>query len=316
MPQCAERRGGAPRRWRGLGVAWRAALCVGVLALAGGGAWASGSSAVAARAPGEVPSLDEAQAVRLANEAIGRRVPDFVMRDRHGKPVRLSDYRGKPLLVSFIYTGCFEVCPTQTRSLYESVKGLDTMLGQNQFNVVSIGFNQPFDSPEAMRSFAAQHRIQHHNWEFLSPAPSQVEALTRAFGFSWVATPAGFDHVLGVTVVDADGRIHSQVFGDIVRADRLGVPLRRLLLYDQPLPAVGKIDTLAERVRILCTVYDEETGEYRYDFKLILTILGGALFFVSVLVYALLEWLRQRRDRRQASLPCPVVPHPASDHGV
>jgi len=35
-----------------------------------------------------------------------------------------------------------------------------------------------------------------------------------------VATPAGFDHVLGVTVVDAGGRIRAQVYGDRLRADR------------------------------------------------------------------------------------------------
>ena len=313
MPHCAEQarpQRVATRLLRGcvaVGAIW--------LALAGGPALADGPGA-AARAPGEVPSLDVGEAVRLAEAAVGRTVPDFEMRDRRGKPVRLSDFRGKPLLVSFIYTGCFEICPTQTRTLYESVKGLDVMLGQDQFNVVSIGFNQPFDAPEAMRAFAAQHRIQHRNWEFLSPRADQVDALTRAFGFSWVATPAGFDHVLGVTVVDADGRIHSQVLGDIVRADRLGVPLRRLLLYDQPLPALGQFENIVERVRILCTVYDEETGEYRYDYKLILVVLSGVWFFLSTLIYLGLEWRNQRRQRRQLRAPCPSTPQPASGHGV
>lgn len=313
MPRWAE----ASRWLRGLRDVFRVGAGVGalLLALASGVALADQPGA-APRAPGEVPSLDASEAVRLAEAAVGRMVPDFEMRDRRGKPVRLSDYRGKPLLVSFIYTGCFEVCPTQTRTLYESVKGLDVMLGQSQFNVVSIGFNQPFDAPEAMRAFATQHRIQHRNWEFLSPRPDQVEALTRAFGFSYVATPAGFDHVLGVTVVDADGRIHSQVLGDIVRSDRLGVPLRRLLLYDQPLPTMGKLESVVERVRILCTVYDEETGQYRYDYKLILVVLSGVLFFLSTLIYLGLEWRNQRRHRRQSRASCPATAQPASGHGV
>ena len=291
---------------------WRALLCGAALALAAAGAWAHGASTEAPRQAGQVPALDETQAVRLANDAVGRKVPDIQMLDRRGKPVRLSDYRGKPLLVSFIYTGCFEACPTQTRTLYESVKGLDVMLGESQFNVVSIGFNQPFDSPTAMRAFAAQHRIAYRNWEFLSPEAADVEALMQAFGFSAVATPAGFDHVLGVSVVDADGLIHSQVLGDIVRADRLGVPLRRLLLYDQPLPTLGKLDNLVERVRILCTVYDEETGLYRYDYKLILVIVSGVLFFLSTLIYLGLEMRSQWRRRRRLQTPCPpALPHSA-----
>ena len=251
----------------------------------------------AQRAPGAVPALDEREALREAEAAIGRTIPGTELFDRRGRPVRLSDYRGKPLLVSFIYTGCFQVCPAQTRELYEAVQGLDRMLGEHQFNVVSIGFNQPFDSPDAMRSFARQHRIEHRNWEFLSPPRASVEALTRAFGVSFVATPAGFDHVLGVTVVDAEGRIHAQVYGNRLRADQLGAPLRELLLAAPP-AATSTLAAVVERVRILCTVYDPETGEYRYDYKLIFEIIGGALFFSSVALYFLFEWRDQRRARR------------------
>ena len=307
MPHCADAARPLVQAWRGL-------LCAALLAVSAGGALADltpGTPGAAARQPGEVPSLDEREALRLTQAAVGRSVPDFELRDRRGQAVRLSSYRGKPLLVSFVYTGCFQICPTQTRALYEAVKGLDRMLGERQFNVVSIGFNQPFDSPEAMRSFAAQHRIEHRNWEFLSPSREQVDALTRAFGFSWVATPAGFDHLLGVTVVDANGRIHAQVLGDRLRADRLGEPLRQLLL-DQPPPTPSTLEAVVERVRILCTVYDPETGEYRYDYKLILEIIGGALFFFSVLVYLLLEWRRQRRERRPS---CPA-PQPVSGSRV
>lgn len=266
-----------------------------------------------ARAIGEVPSINEAEATRAALGVIGQKVPEFVMRDRRGKPVHLSSYRGKPLLVSFIYTGCFEVCPTQTRTLYEAVKGLDRLLGENQFNVISIGFNQPFDTPEAMRSFASQHRIRHRNWEFLSPTPQQVDELARAFGFSYVATPAGFDHVLGVTVLDAEGRIHTQVLGDRMSADRLGSPMRQLLLWDQDTPDpdanLGAIASVVERVRILCTVYDAKTGEYRFEYKLILEILSGFLFFFSVILYGLREWWRQYRARRTKlrSSSCPTT---------
>lgn len=243
------------------------------------------------------PRLDEREALRLGQAAIGGEVPDLMLLDRQGRPVRLAGYRGKPLLVSFIYTGCFQVCPTQTRALLEAVNGLEKMLGTHQFNVVSIGFNQPFDDPRAMRAFAAQQRIGHANWEFLSPPREAVGTLTRAFGFSYLATPAGFDHVLGVTVVDAHGRIHAQVYGDRLRADQLGQPLRELLL-DTPLPAVSTLAAVVERVRILCTVYDPDTGEYRYDIKLILELIGGALFFGSAATYLLLEWRERRRARK------------------
>lgn len=247
--------------------------------------------------PPTQPTLDERSALRAGEAAVGRLLPDHTLIDRQGRSVRLSSYRGKPLLVSFIYTGCFQVCPASTRALHEAVKGLDRLLAPNQFNVISIGFNQPFDSPAAMRAFAAQHGIDYANWEFLSPPPAIVDALTRDFGFSYVATPAGFDHVVGVTLVDAQGRVHSHVYGDRMNAERIGEPLRQLLTQGA-LPARLKLTDVIERVRILCTVYDPDTGTYRYDYALIFEIVGGLAFFLSVGGYFALEWRSRRRARR------------------
>jgi protein SCO1/2 len=279
--------------------------CAEIVLAAAAAAFASAAHA----ADGTVPRLDEREAVRAGEAAIGQLIPEMTLADRQRRPVELSRYRGKPLLVSFIYTGCFEICPTQTRALFEAVQGLDKLLGPDQFNIVSIGFNQPFDGPDELRAFAAQHRIQHRNWEFLAPPRAEVGKLTQAFGFSHVATPAGFDHVLGVTVVDGEGRIRAQVYGDRLRADQLGAPLRALLLNAPVLTgdAQSTVLSLVERVRILCTVYDPDTGTYRYDYKLIAELIGGGLFFLTALIYLGLEWRDQRRARRlsRGSPSCP-----------
>lgn len=241
--------------------------------------------------------FDQESALRISQAAIGRQPGDYTLLDRRGNPVRLSDYRGKPLLVSFIYTGCFQICPTNTRALSEAVQDLEKLVGLDKFNVVSIGFNQPFDSPQAMRAFAAQNSISASNWEFLSPHASIVEALTRDFGFSFKATAGGFDHVLEVTVLDAQGRIYSQIYGDRLTPNQLGEPVRQLL-SGAPLPQSVTLGELIERVRILCTVYDPETGRYRYNYSLILEILGGAMFFLAMFWYLGSEWLQHRRTSR------------------
>jgi len=242
-------------------------------------------------------ALDARSALVESEAAIGRSVGDHPLLDRSSRPVRLADYRGKPLLVSFVYTGCFQICPATTRSLASAVERLSASFGAEKFNVVSIGFNQPSDSPTAMRVFAKQLGIAAENWEFLSPAPAAVDSLTRNFGFGYAASPAGFDHLLAVTVVDAQGRIAAQVYGDELSADQIGEPLRRLL-RDAPMAPGARLADLLERVRILCTVYDPETGTYRTDWGLILEIAGGVTFAIAMAWFFLLEWQTQRRLRR------------------
>ncbi len=241
------------------------------------------------------PTLARDEALRASQAAIGRPVAEHVLLDRDGRPVPLSRWRGKPLLVSFVYTGCFQVCPTATRSLQQSLRPLREAFGGERFNVVSIGFNQPADSPAAMRAFAAQHRIAEANWDFLAATPATVDALTRDFGFSYLATPSGFDHVVGVTVLDAEGRVAAQVYGEALTPDQLGEPLRRLLRGAGGTAETTPLAELVERVRIICTVYDPQTGRYRTDYGLILEIAGGAGFVLSVLAFFVVEARKRRR---------------------
>ena len=258
--------------------------------------------AVARDEPAAQPALDPDVALRTSQAAVGHQLADHALLDAKGQPVRLSSYRGKPLLVSFIYTGCFQVCPTTTRSLADAVAAAAKVFGADKFNVISVGFNQPFDSPPAMRAFAKQMRIDAPNWDFLSPPAASVDALTRDFGFSYVATPAGFDHVLTVSVVDPQGRIYQQVYGERLPADQLGEPLRRLL-RDNPLPADTHFDALVRRVRLVCTVYDAKTGTYRTDYGLLLEVAGGVTFALAMLWFFIGEWRSQRRARRAQAPP-------------
>lgn len=251
----------------------------------------------------EVATLDAADAVRSSRAVIGRTIPDETLLDREGRPVRLASYRGKPLLVSFIYTGCFQVCPVATRSLDEAVGALQKRFGESAFNVVSIGFNQPADSPQAMKSFALQHRIARANWEFLSAPAAIVPRLTADFGFRYAPTPAGFDHVLQVSVVDAQGRIVRQVFGERPAVEELVLALDQLRAGIAVDTGDGLIANLAERIRILCTRYDPETGTYRVDYSLAWEIAGGFTFILLMALYMLNEWWTRRRERRHGQHP-------------
>ncbi len=242
-------------------------------------------------------TLDEKVAYQLSQDVIGKPVGDFVLLDRQGRPVELSRYRGKPLLVNFMYTACFQVCPTTTRNLQKAVEGTVGVLGASRFNVISIGFNQPFDSPLALKNFSAQYGIHLPNWEFLSPSPAVLNDLTRNFGFSYVATAAGFDHLNQVTMVDAEGKIFRQVYGEKFTPADLAEPLKAMITGSDIPPETGTLTEIMERVRILCSVYDPVTGRYRTNYSVYFMI-AGFLTFVTFMIYLSVNvWRSQRRPK-------------------
>ena len=252
-------------------------------------------AAGAAAAPQAGFGLDPDAALARSRAVLGTQPGDFVLRGADGRERALSAFRGKPLLVNFLYTGCHRICPNSTLALRSAIDGMRDRFPSDQFHVVSIGFDLPNDSPEAMRDYARTRRIDVSNWEFLSPREADVTALSDAFGFSFAPTAAGFDHTLQVSVVDAGGRIYRQVLGDAFTADALGEPLRQLAA-GQLLTDTTSWSSLVGRIRILCSVYDPLTGNYRRDWTLYLEIAGGLTFLLAMVAFAWSEWRGRRRD--------------------
>lgn len=250
---------------------------------------------VQARAETEGATLEAGAALERSQRALGTAVGDHAFRTADGRALRLTELRGRPVLVNFVYTGCSQVCPTTTRFLARAVNEADRTLGPGRYAVATIGFNYPYDTPEAMKAFAKQQGIDRADWHFLSPEAGTIESVTRELGFSFAASAGGFDHLTQVTILDAGGRVAAQVYGEDFAVPMLVDPLKALLT-GAPLPEIT-LGSVVERVRLLCTVYDPRTGRYRLDYRIVLEILTGSSIVIAVLAYLLREWVRNRRLR-------------------
>jgi protein SCO1/2 len=251
---------------------------------------ALGLAAAAAHA-----ALDPDAALRTSRAAVGSQPANATFTDASGRRIALADFRGRPLVVSFVYTGCSQVCPTTTRFLARAVREARGVVGKDGFQVASIGFNVPADNPLSMRVFARQQGIDGDpRWALLVPDPAAVEGLARDFGFTYAPQAGGFDHLAQVTILDAEGRIRAQVYGESFELPMLVRPLRELTL-GQPVSASSAAQ-LIERVRLLCTVYDPLTGGYRLDWRLFIELAVG----ISCLGLTLGYVIRERRRARRA----------------
>jgi protein SCO1/2 len=238
-------------------------------------------------------AFDEKAALRESQAAIGRQVGDYAFRDSEGNAVRLSQLRGKPLVVNFVYTGCMQVCPATTQFLKGAVKDAERALGPGTFRVATIGFNLPFDTPQAMKAFARKNGAASPNWLFLTPDAETLPALVADFGFRYEATAAGFDHLLQVSIVDQDGRVYRQVYGDSFDAPLFVGPLLQLA-QNAPV-ADNSIQTFLKQVKLLCTVYDPSAGRYRLNYVVIIELLVGSSVMLGGIGFLAVEWRRRRR---------------------
>ena len=245
-------------------------------------------------APANAVSMSiEENALALSEAAIGRILPELTFVDTQGKNVPLAELRGKPVLISLIYTGCANTCPVIIENLYQAIDVAQEALGQDSFNTITIGFDTRHDTPERMRSFARTHGVNLPNWVFLSGDQATVQKLADANGFTIIPSAGGFDHTAQVSVVDASGHIYQQIRGDEFGPPAIVEPLKDLLFGQRR--AILSVDGLKERIKLFCTVYNPNTGRYYFNYSLLIGIAIGIASLTLVLVWLIREFKLSRR---------------------
>jgi len=239
-------------------------------------------------------AYDEKAALALSQAAIGQGVGDYTFLDGQGKQLTLESLRGKPVVISLIYTSCYHVCPTVTTNLARVVKIARDALGKDSFSVLTIGFDTRVDTPDRMRMFAAQRNLDISNWHFLSSDAETMRRLSGDTGFSYFSSPKGFDHMIQATVLDGEGKVYRQIYGMAPDAPALVEPLKELLYGKQV--AASPIGSMLNNIKLFCTVYDPTTGMYRFDFSIFISL------FIGLLTLGGTAWFIVRAWRRSAPL--------------
>ena len=232
----------------------------------------------------------QAKALTVSQAVIGNKLPDMSFTDSDGKPLALRTLRGKPVLLTLIYTGCADVCPAVIESLAPAVDIGEEALGEGSFEVAVIGFDTRNDTPTRMRSFARQHGVAGANWHFLASDQATMDRLTQAVGFSYFSSAGGFDHMAQITVIDKDGVISRQIYGSTFSPPQIVDPLKDVVLGRDA--SAFSLDGLIDRVKLFCTVYNPNTGRYYFNYSLFASIVIGAGSLGAVL-YALIKETRK-----------------------
>ena len=230
---------------------------------------------VQANAPAGEPAFDYDEALAASQAAVGNRLGAYRFVDTTGKTVTLEQFRGKPLVVSMVYTSCYQVCPMTTRHLSSVVDKARAALGGDSFAVALIGFDTAVDTPDAMRYFAARQGVAASGWSLLSTDPNTVAELSRDLGFLFYPSSNGFDHLIQATIVDGEGRVYRQVYGQVFDTPLLVDPLLELVL-GRAAPQQPLLANLINRVKLFCTTYDPARDGYYFDYSLFVGMFIGA----------------------------------------
>jgi protein SCO1 len=145
----------------------------------------------------------------------GDAVPDFALVNQDGKVIHFNNYRGKVLLVTFIYTRCPlpDFCPRMNENFRAVQKLLQEMPGAaERAEFLSISFDPEHDTPPALKHYASLYKRsvpgeKTFDWQFAVPAAKDLPELAQFFGLVYQPEQAQIVHSLSTTLIGPDGKV-------------------------------------------------------------------------------------------------------------
>jgi len=239
----------------------------------------------------EEPVFDNERALAYSQSAIGRQIGSYRLTDSGGEEFSVGPAPGKPLVVSFVFSSCYHVCPLITANLQHVTGIAGETLGEDSFDVLTVGFDTVTDTPQRMREYARARGVDGRQWRFLSGDEQTIARMTRDLGFIFFPSPRGFDHLAQITIIDAEGVIYRQIYGDSFTPPQLVEPLKELVFGTKSrLPL--SLSEWVKNVRLFCTIYDPATGRYIFDYSVPVAFVTGLFSLGLILLFIIHLWRR------------------------
>ena len=192
------------------------------LVVAGSHTWLEDLIVTHVSSDGSTPST-----APLASE--GDEVPNFKLLNQNNREIHIRDYRGKALLLTFIYTRC--PVPDYCTLMSNNFAQIDRALGQDpelyeKTHLLSISIDPAYDTPQVLKSYGAAHTERYEketfaHWEFAGGTSEQVKKIAEYFGLTYFPDKDQIIHALRTVIITPDGKVAKIYSGNDWKPDEV-----------------------------------------------------------------------------------------------
>jgi len=169
-------------------------------------------------------------AVGAGAVAIGQSVPDFALTDQNRQRVALSQFSGKVVAITFIYSRCPfpNYCFRLSNNFGQLQKRFKRQMGKDLV-LLSIVIDPANDGPEALTNYAHIWKADSDGWHFLTGPLPEIQQVARKFDMNFYPDEALLVHSFHTAVIDRQARLAANIEGNSFTAQQLGDLLDTLL---------------------------------------------------------------------------------------
>jgi protein SCO1 len=137
-------------------------------------------------------------------------IRDYAFTNELGQPVRLADFRGQAIALTFFFTRCPipQYCPRLSKNFEEAQSKLSAMSNApTNWHLVSVTFDPARDTPEVLKAYAESYHYDPSHWSFLTGPQDKIAELARLCDVKFEADSGFFNHNFRTLIIDASNRL-------------------------------------------------------------------------------------------------------------
>jgi protein SCO1/2 len=182
---------------------------------------------LAGSTPAQPPAARGQSGLPMIGEA-----PNFALRSQDGAEVTLKHYRGKAVVVTFVFASCSVTCPVLTAKMATVQNRLGSDFG-TKVAFLSITVDPEHDTPDVLKRYARTFGADPAGWQFVTGSPSAIQDVERRYGIFASKVPGReIEHTNLTSLVDPHGMLRVQYLG--VRFDPGEFQRDLLSLVEEP----------------------------------------------------------------------------------
>lgn len=151
--------------------------------------------------------------------------PGFTLTDQNGKQVSLAQFKGQPVILTFLYTHCPDLCPLTAEKLHTVMLNLGS--DAHKVAVLAVSTDPARDTTDAALNFSKAHQMQDY-WHYLIGTQNSLSPVWSAYNIFAQAQTQTVNHTVAIYVIDKQGRERTY-FGNEFTASQLTANLQQLL---------------------------------------------------------------------------------------
>jgi protein SCO1 len=145
----------------------------------------------------------------------GAATPGFPLVNQDGKKIKLDQYHGRAVLLTFIYTRCPlpDYCPLMSQNFVEIRRELEkNPTAKDKIHLLSVTVDPAYDTPKILREYGARFvgakdRDAFSKWEFATGSPEEIKNIAQFFGLNYWPEKDQIIHGLRTAIISPDGKV-------------------------------------------------------------------------------------------------------------